>query len=105
MERHLIAGHGREETCPPWSVMRHQVADEDDVHVGAALMVRRTVLRLCTGADGFGAADGPYVLVGSEEFTLDEAEALIAGFTQLVDGARESLAAQGSEGALPVRDV
>lgn len=104
MTRHPVASPGRGKACPPWCVMRHQVGDED-VHVGAALMVRRTVLRLCTGGDGDGGAEGPYMLVGSEELTLHEGEALIAALTQLVDEARESLAAQGAEGTLPVPDV
>jgi hypothetical protein len=43
-------------------------------------------LRLCTTiAPSTGQADGPYVLVGTEEYTLHEADALIDALTQLVD--------------------
>jgi hypothetical protein len=100
----------RPETCPAWCVVRHGAggtADEEDVvHIGGALLVRRTVLRLCTTIDPEeGTEDGPYVLVGSAEFTLHEAETLLASLTQLVDEGRGSLVPQQPEGALPVLDA
>lgn len=98
----------RPEACPPWCVVRHGAAagEEDAVHIGGALLVRRTVLRLCTTIDpDAGVEDGPYVLVGSAEYTLHEAESLLAALTQLVDEGRGSLAAQQPEGALPVLDA
>ena len=56
------------------------------MHVSGALMVRRTVLRLCMTHDpSTGAEEGPYVLVGAEEYSLHEADALIDALTQLVD--------------------
>jgi hypothetical protein len=68
-------------------------------------MVRKTVLRLCTTIESVAnTEDGPYVLVGDEEFTLHEAEALLAALTQLVDQGRASLLAQQPDGALPVLD-
>ena len=85
------------DSCPDWCVIRHGVArgTEAQVHIGGALLVRRTVLRLCTTVDGSaGTEDGPFVLLGSSEFTLHEAEALIAALTQLVDQVRLSLPAQ-----------
>jgi hypothetical protein len=82
------------------------VTEDDVVHIGGALLVRRTVLRLCTTIDpDDGTEDGPYVLVGSAEFTLHEAESLLASLTQLVDQGRASLPAQDAEGALPVLDA
>lgn len=96
--------------CPAWCVVRHGtpggVTEDDVVHIGGALLVRRTVLRLCTTIDpDDGTEDGPYVLVGSAEFTLHEAESLLASLTQLVDQGRASLPAQDAEGALPVLDA
>jgi len=49
-------------------------------------MVRGTVLQLCLTHDpGTDTRDGPYLLVGQEEFSLHEADALIDALTQLVD--------------------
>ena len=87
----------RTESCPDWCAIRHESARgaEDQVHVGGALLVQRTVLRLCTTIDAAaGTEDGPFVLLGGSEFTLHEADALIAALTQLVDQGRGSLPAQ-----------
>lgn len=82
----------RPSTCPSWCIVRHgTVEGEDDhVHVGGALLVRRTVLRLAATIDPqSGVVDGPHVLAGSEEYSLHEADALIDALTQLVEaGAR-----------------
>lgn len=95
--------------CPSWCVLRHGPYDPDEdrhVHVGGALLVGSTVLRLCTTLDpAAGSQDGPYVLLGSTELTLHEAEVMIAALTQLVDQGRTSLLAQQAEGALPVLDA
>ena len=95
-------------SCPPWCVLRHGAhADESDgPHIGGALLVRRTVLRLCTSIDRVaGTQDGPYILVGDEEFTLHEAEALLGALTQLVDEGSRSFPAEEPKGALPVLDA
>lgn len=79
-------------SCPSWCVLDHgRLPGEDDaVHVSGALMVRRTVLRLCLMHDpDSGEREGPYVLVGAEEYSLHEAEALIDALTQLVDRAAD----------------
>jgi hypothetical protein len=69
-------------------------------------MVRHTLLRLSTTTDPLaGTQDGPYVLVGTQEFTLHEAEALLAALTQLLDEGHRSVAAQQPEGAVPVLDA
>ena len=81
--------------CPPWCVRHHRgVLGEDDlVHVSGALQVRRTVLRVVATADpDSGATDGPYLLVGQDEYTVHEAEVLIGALTQLVDEARAATA-------------
>lgn len=78
----------RPSTCPSWCALDHgRHAGEDDiVHVSGALMVRRTVLRLCMTHDpATDTREGPYVLLGAEEFSLHEADALIDALTQLVD--------------------
>jgi hypothetical protein len=73
--------------CPTWCTGRHDVGD--DVHVGGALQVRDTLLRLVSAAEPqMGEGAGPYVVVGSLEYTLHEADVLIAALTQLVDEAR-----------------
>lgn len=95
--------------CPSWCVLRHgrhDPAEDRHVHVGGALLVGNTVLRLCATLDpAAGSQDGPYVLLGSTELTLHEADALIAALTQLVDEGRASLLAQQPERALPVLDA
>jgi hypothetical protein len=74
--------------------------EDDLVHVGGALMVRRTVLLLCSSVDpDTGAQDGPVVHVGGEEYTLYEAEALIDALTQLVDRATQGTGLDGERPA------
>ncbi|WP_404383571.1 hypothetical protein LL946_00185 [Knoellia locipacati] len=84
--------------CPPWCVVDHgtQVGEEDALHVSVTLSVRRTAVRLClTRGEGFRTADGPYLLIGSDEYTLYEADALIGALTQLVDAAGATRAGAG----------
>ncbi|WP_210438774.1 DUF6907 domain-containing protein [Nocardioides xinjiangensis] len=79
-------------TCPTWCTLTHgrHRGEDDTVHVSGSLVVRHTVLRLCMTVDpGTGAQEGPFVLVGAEELTLHEAEALIDALTQLVDRGAE----------------
>lgn len=83
-------------SCPSWCTVRHRAdrGEEDLVHVSGALVVRRTLLRLAMTVDpDTGQPDGPYVLVGSDEYSLHEADVLIAALTQLVDEAREEVTA------------
>ena len=97
----------RPATCPGWCRLRHGVhaGEEDHLHVGGALLVRNEVLRLVATIDPeTGAKEGPFVLLGSQELSLFEADALIAALTQLVDEGRSSVATQQLEGALAVLD-
>ena len=74
--------------CPTWCVQRHGIreGEDDTIHVSGELLVRGTSLRLCTTIDPATLqGDGPYVLVGGEEYSLHEADALIDALTQLVD--------------------
>ena len=83
-------GRAAGDVCPPWCAL-HRGAREvhvggDVVHLSGPLVVRGTELRLACSADpATGAADGPHVLLGGEEFTLHEAEVLIDALTHLVD--------------------
>lgn len=97
----------RPATCPGWCRLRHGVrtGEDDHLHVGSALLVRQSVLRLVVTIDPeTGAEQGPHVLMGSQELNLFEAEALIGALTQLVDEGRSSLATQQLEGAGAVLD-
>ena len=73
-------GTGSRRFCPHWCVSGHGVlrGEEDWVHQGEPLTLARGVLaRLCLSVDpGTGAVDGPYVLIGTTEHTLVQAEAL-----------------------------
>ncbi|GAA1765230.1 DUF6907 domain-containing protein [Kocuria aegyptia] len=74
-------------SCPHWCVSGHGVhrGEEDWLHQGEPLMVARGVVaRLCMSVNpDTGAVDGPYVLVGTTEHTLSEAEALGAALVAL----------------------
>lgn len=96
---------GRLATCPVWCTVAHgrHPGEDDTIHVSGALMVRRTVLRLCLTHDpATDIMEGPWVLVGAEEYSLHEADALVDALTQLVDLGTGSALAQEPEGALPV---
>jgi hypothetical protein len=74
--------------CPTWCVQEHgtRQGEDDAIHVSVELLVRGVSLRLCTTIDpATQQTEGPYVLVGGEEYSLHEADALIDALTQLVD--------------------
>lgn len=74
--------------CPSWCVQAHGTlrGEEDATHISGELLVRGKSLRLCSTTDPTTlGAEGPYVLVDSDEYTLHEADALIDALTQLVD--------------------
>jgi len=74
-------------TCPPWCNVRHGVSEgeEDWVHISEPLVVADEVAaRLCMSVDpDTEAEDGPYVVVGSREYSLPEAERLGASIIEL----------------------
>lgn len=78
--------------CPHWCAIRHDAyaGEEDLLHIGRPLMVEHTALRLASSIDPeTGIPDGPVVLIGEEEFTLYQAEALIDALSRLIgQGAR-----------------
>ena len=74
--------------CPTWCVQRHgtQQGEDDSIHVSVELLVRGVSLKLCATIDPTAQlSEGPYVLLGADEYTLHEADALIDALTQLVD--------------------
>jgi hypothetical protein len=75
------------ETCPPWCIVAHglYVGEDDFVHMGEPVALFDGLLaRLCLSVDPqTGANDGPYVLVGWSEYTLDEAAALGAALVAM----------------------
>ncbi|WP_299444949.1 DUF6907 domain-containing protein [uncultured Phycicoccus sp.] len=84
MERPAAAG----DPCPAWCRITHGTlqGEEDRLHLGVTVYVRETPVRLCmTAAHGSTPSDGPYVIVGEREFTLDEADALSAVVARLVE--------------------
>jgi hypothetical protein len=96
---------GRLVTCPRWCAVAHahQSWEGEVVHVSGALMVRRTVLRLCATHDAdTDTVARHWVMVGDEEYTLHEADALVDALTQLVDLGSGSALAEEAEGALAV---
>lgn len=62
------------DTCPSWCVTEHGVlqGEDDRLHSGAGLRLAHGVTaHLCTSVDpGTGEVDGPYVVVGAEEWSL-----------------------------------
>lgn len=72
--------------CPPWCDLTHghHTGEDDTVHVGSQLCVRNTLLRLCSSVDPVtGDRDGPYVLMGAWELSLDEVDQLVTALTTL----------------------
>lgn len=76
-----------ERTCPAWCRTRHgAAAGEDDwLHVSEPLVLADDVIaRLCMSVDPrTDEADGPYVIVGTREYSLAEAAELGASLIQL----------------------
>ena len=78
-----------ERTCPAWCRTRHgAAAGEDDwLHVSEPLVLADDVnARLCMSVDPrTDEADGPYVIVGTREYSLAEAAELGASLIQLAE--------------------
>jgi hypothetical protein len=79
-------------SCPEWCVVAHDrgTGEDDAVHVGAPLAISDEVLaRACMSVDpSSGVCDGPYVIVGWTELSLDEAETLGASLIALARAVR-----------------
>lgn len=74
-------------TCPSWCNVRHGVSEgeEDWLHISEPIVVADEVeARLCMSTDPeTDAEDGPYVIVGSREYSLNDAERLGASLIEL----------------------
>ena len=73
--------------CPPWCVSAHgeHLGEEDWVHLGEPLSLAEDAsARLCMSVDPDSrVADGPYVVIGSHEYSLPAAAALGAALTAM----------------------
>ena len=89
----LRAGAGRAD-CPSWCVVEHdpEGGEEDWVHRGEPLHLGEGVTaQLVMSADPrTGEQDGPYVLIGSTEYTLEEAAAVGIAISALADDGTRS---------------
>jgi hypothetical protein len=76
-------------TCPRWCVTEHGVhlGEEDWIHASAPVPVADgLVARLCMSVEpDTGAEDGPYMLIGTTEYTVTEAKALGDGLITLAN--------------------
>jgi len=79
----------RSATCPAWCVIEHGELDgeEDHLHTGASLRLAHGVTaHLCATVDpDTGDTDGPYILVDSEEWTLEQARRIGQALIALAD--------------------
>jgi hypothetical protein len=82
--------------CPSWCAAEHgvQVGEEDWVHLSAPVFLTEEVTaRLCMSTDPVnGAFDGPFVLIGTREYTLEEAAALGFAITDIAATGRRPIA-------------
>jgi hypothetical protein len=79
--------------CPRWCCVRHgeQLGEEDHLHLSDPVVAAGTMIRLGVTIDPVTREqDGPYVLIGDEEYTLVEAEALLACLETRLSAAREA---------------
>ena len=75
--------------CPRWCVTEHGVhlGEEDWIHTSAPVPVADgLVARLCLSVDpDTGDEDGPYVLIGTTEYTVTEARSLADSLATLTN--------------------
>ena len=88
-EAHLEAPAAAPRGCPPWCVSQHAVheGEEDWLHTGEPLVLADGMsARLCMSIQPTtGEEDGPYVLIGTSELTLDETARLGASLLDLAN--------------------
>ncbi|WP_210480640.1 hypothetical protein [Naasia sp. SYSU D00948] len=86
----------RMSACPDWCVVRHGMilGEEDLVHQGRMLDIAEGVVaQLVMSYDPeTGQSDGPYVLIGGREYTLDAAEELAQTLLAIIESGRSPLA-------------
>ena len=80
--------------CPSWCVTGHGVhlGEEDWLHCSEPLTLTDGVTaQLCVSVDPrTRVEDGPYLVVGSTEYSLDEARALALGLLDLASAGTHS---------------
>jgi len=79
---------------PGWCVLQHgaHAGEEDQVHVSDSTFVRYTMVRLCMTVDPVTwLQDGPYILLGSDEYSLEDTALLIEALTSLLDLGRATI--------------
>ena len=78
-------------SCPSWCVNRHGLLDgeEDWVHTGWVTATAGGVMvKLTISIDpNTQAVDGPYIVLGDEVLTIDDARFLGHRLTEMADGA------------------
>lgn len=86
----------RRSSCPSWCVAEHGVqgGEEDWLHLSSPVPVTEGVgARLCMSTDPVsGSSDGPFVLIGSNEYTLEEAESLGLAITDIAATGHRAIA-------------
>ena len=88
------SGESHARHTPAWCVLQHgdYTDDEDQVHVSDSTVVRHTMVRLCMTADPVtGMQDGPYILLGSDEYSIEDTALLIQALTSLLDVGRATI--------------
>jgi len=87
-------------TCPAWCTAEQGVflGEEDHLHTGAPLPLTTAVTaRLCVTIDPeTGAADGPYVVVDSDEWTIEHTLNIGHAFLALAQLGQSLSASTGS---------
>lgn len=74
-------------SCPTWCARTHGElhGEEDTVHVSDHATAGNMMLRMCATIDpATGEEDGPYLLLGVSELTLDQAQELIDALRTLI---------------------
>lgn len=80
-------------TCPPWCSLSHGIhgGEEGAVHISHQLCVRDTLMRLCSSNNpATGEQDGPYLLMGLAEYSMDEVDTLIDSLQTLRGWSRDA---------------
>lgn len=84
----LVDGSARE-ACPGWCVTGHgaYLGEEDWLHISEPLVLADgTLAKLFMSIDpSTGTQDGPFVLIGSTEYSLEQAEQIGAALMAMAD--------------------
>jgi hypothetical protein len=88
----VIVGERRRADCPVWCVVEHGqlLGEEDRLHLSAPVVIADGAeARLCISSDpSTGAVDGPYVLIGDDERTVQQVDQIVERLTELIAAGR-----------------